>query len=173
MICKQVREQLIDLATAPDKAPAEVTSHVAACGECAAQLKSMAATMALLDEWEAPEPSPYFDMRLRARVREEAATARTWAERLRDLFSPAGMMGRKAALATTMAVLLIGGMIMFRANHSTNTQNGMVASTTAPVGTAVGDLEVLGKNQDLYADFDLLDDVTGNNVNAGAVSVSE
>ena len=27
--------------------------------------------MALLDEWQAPEPSPYFDVRLNARLREE------------------------------------------------------------------------------------------------------
>ena len=29
--------------------------------------------MALLDEWQVPEPSPYFDVRLHARLREEAA----------------------------------------------------------------------------------------------------
>ena len=29
--------------------------------------------MALLDEWQAPEPSPYFDVRLQARLREEMA----------------------------------------------------------------------------------------------------
>ncbi len=32
--------------------------------------------MSLLDEWQAPEPSPYFDVRLNARLREEAATAK-------------------------------------------------------------------------------------------------
>ena len=173
MTCKQVREQLIELATAPDRAPAEVTTHVSMCGDCAAQLKSMEATMALLNEWQAPEPSPYFDMRLRARLREEAAAPRTWTERVRDLFSPVGLMGRKAALATTMAVLLIGGVIMFHANQNSPTTTAAVPGTPPPIGTAVGDLEVLGKNQDLYADFDLLDDVVGNNVNAGAASVNE
>ena len=173
MTCKQVREQLIELATAPDRAPAEVTTHVASCSDCAGQLKSMAATMALLDEWQAPEPSHYFDMRLRARLREEAVEPRTWAERLRDLFSPVGLMGRKAALATTMAMLLIGGMVMFRANHSGTTSDAGVPRTSPPVGTAVGDLETLGKNEELYADFDLLDDVVGNNANAGAANVSE
>ena len=33
----------------------------------------MRATMALMDEWQAPEPSPYFDVRLQARLREEMA----------------------------------------------------------------------------------------------------
>ena len=93
--------------------------------------------------------------------------------RLRDLFSPVGLMGRKAALATTMAMLLIGGMVMFRANHSGTTNDAGVPRTSPPVGTAVGDLETLGKNEELYADFDLLDDVVGNNANAGAANVSE
>ena len=92
---------------------------------------------------------------------------------LRNLLSPVGLMGRKAALASMMAVLLIGGMIMFRANHSSTTTDAGVPRTSPPVGTAVGDLETLGKNEDLYADFDLLDDVVSNNANAGAANVSE
>ena len=47
--------------------------HLATCSGCAEQLKSMSATMALLDEWQTPEPSPYFDVRLQARLREEMA----------------------------------------------------------------------------------------------------
>ena len=35
----------------------------------------MRATMALLDTWKAPEPSPYFMTRLGARLREERAGA--------------------------------------------------------------------------------------------------
>ena len=42
---------------------------------CAEKLKAMRATMALLDEWQVPEPSPYFDVRLQARLREEMAKA--------------------------------------------------------------------------------------------------
>jgi hypothetical protein len=34
-----------------------------------------------------------------------------------------------------------------------------IAQTPAPPGTAVGDLQVLDKNEDLYANFDLLDDL--------------
>ena len=35
----------------------------------------MRKTMALLDEWESPEPSPYFLTRLRAHVKEEREKA--------------------------------------------------------------------------------------------------
>ena len=35
-----------------------------------------------------------------------------------------------------------------------------VASAPAEPGTAVGDLQALDKNHDLYSDFDVLDDLT-------------
>ncbi len=154
MKCREVREQFLDLANGP--LPAAAAEHVAQCSACAAEMQSMQATMALLDEWQTPEPSPYFDMRLRARLREEAAApAGVW-QRLSAIFSPAGLMGRKAVLASAMAILLVvSGVLMFNsATHDTPTQ-------PAQVGTAVGDLQVLDRNHDLYAEFDLLDDVAG------------
>ena len=159
MMCKQVREQFLDLATGG--LPAEAAEHVATCHECAAEMKAMQATMALLDEWQTPEPSPYFDMRLQARLREEAAVPATWLQQLRAAFSPAGLMGRKAVLASAMAVLLVGGVLMFRGSGKTDI--GGNRPVQAQVGTPVGDLMVLDRNQDLYAEFDLLDDVAGPN----------
>ena len=38
---------------------------------CAGKLEEFRQTMTLLDEWQTPEPSPYFDMRLQARLREK------------------------------------------------------------------------------------------------------
>src|SRR5262252_7220808 len=156
MKCREVREQFFDLANGP--LPAGAAEHVAQCNACAAELKSMQATMTLLDEWQTPEPSPYFDMRLRARLREEAAApAGVW-QRLRAIFSPAGLMGRKAVLASAMAILLVvSGVLMF------NSATRNATPQPAQVGTAVGDLQVLDRNHDLYADFDLLDDVAGPN----------
>ena len=37
--------------------------------------------------------------------------------------------------------------------------HGQEASIAAPPGTAVGDLQALDKNHDMYSDFDLLDDL--------------
>ena len=158
MKCTDVREQFLDLASG--RLPAEAAQHVAQCSACAAEMKAMQATLALLDEWQTPEPSPYFDMRLRARLREEAAApAGVW-EKLRAVFSPAGLMGRKAVLASAMAILLVvSGVLMFNSAPTPVAQ----PAPQAQVGTPVGDLMVLDKNHDLYADFDLLDDVAGPN----------
>ena len=77
MKCTDIGEQLMDMAMG---LPAEmqVEAHVHACPACAGRLESLRQTMTLLDEWQAPEPSPYFDSRLGARLREQGARPRGW-----------------------------------------------------------------------------------------------
>ena len=41
---------------------------------CEKELKSLEATFALLDTWQVPEPSPYFDQKLAIRLREEQSS---------------------------------------------------------------------------------------------------
>ena len=164
MNCRQLRELLPDLATAAgrDAAPPEVASHVAShiasCSDCATQLAEFQKTMALLDEWQAPEPSAYFDTRLQARLREEMA--RPQVGRLNWL--------RRPAWAVSLATVLLAGAIGLGVAVSHNSyivQTGSIAtkppSLGVPVqpGTAVGDLQALDRNDDLYADFDMLDDL--------------
>jgi anti-sigma factor RsiW len=73
MNCNEIRELMPDLASGISEGGQEVKRHLEGCVECAGKLKEFRATMALLDEWQAPEPSPYFDTRLQARLREEQA----------------------------------------------------------------------------------------------------
>src|SRR5215831_9855362 len=73
MNCKDVREQLFDLVTPGAEVAQGAVRHVEECAACTAELESLRKTMALLDEWTAPEPSAYFDTRLQARLREEKA----------------------------------------------------------------------------------------------------
>ena len=83
-----------DLAAGLTAVTPEIKAHLDSCGECAGKLEAFRQTMSLLDEWQAPEPSPYFDVRLNARLREErqrkatcwlaalVAEARSWPLRL-------------------------------------------------------------------------------------------
>ena len=94
MKCTEIRELLPDLAAGLASAAPEVDLHLRSCAGCAGTLAEFRKTMALLDEWQAPEPSPYFDVRLKARLREEAARQpHSW-------FS----WVRRPALAVSMAV---------------------------------------------------------------------
>src|SRR5690242_9191136 len=96
MNCNEIRELMPDLAAGLIAATPETSNHLHGCAACASELEQFRGTMALLDEWAVPEPSPYFDVRLKARLREEAAK------------QPAGWMQwfRKPALALSFAVLM-------------------------------------------------------------------
>jgi len=154
MTCKEIYELIPDVAAGLYPASSEVESHVSACGACATKLHEMKQTMALLDEWQAPEPSPYFDVRLQARLREEMARPHvSWLQWI-----------RKPALALSLTVLIASGATFlnyeYRDGHSGSASKSFVNQHERPEpGTAVSDLQAWDKNHDLYSDFDLLDDV--------------
>ncbi|MFB3915980.1 MAG: anti-sigma factor [Terriglobales bacterium] len=144
MKCNEINEQLMDAASG-EPVEAAVAEHVATCLQCGQRLQSLRQTMSLLEEWKAPEPSPYFDTRLQARLREEAAR-------------PQGIFAwlRRPVLAGAMAVLMTAAIATFY--HGSGNSAGTAAAQAEP-GTAVGDLQSLDKNHDLYANFDVLDDL--------------
>jgi hypothetical protein len=150
MKCNDICELMPDLAAGFGAVTPEVSQHLEGCAGCAAKLNEFRQTMALLDEWQAPEPSPYFDVRLHARVREEAAR------------QPAGWWQwlRKPALAVSLAVLMVMSLTLFRTDSNWNhSMSGGPTAMMAEPGTAVGDLQALDKNHELYSDFELLDDL--------------
>jgi anti-sigma factor RsiW len=157
--CNDTREMMPDLAAGLAEATPEIKAHLESCAECAGKLEAFRQTMSLLDEWQAPEPSPYFDVRLSARLREEVALAKQSQGWLQWL--------RRPALAASFAVLMIVSVILVRMNNGRRdggkSNNGAITTATVAVaaepGTAVGDLQALEKNQTLYSDFEVLDDL--------------
>jgi hypothetical protein len=153
MKCEEIREMMPDLASGLMGMTPEIGGHLTECSACAGKMAEIRQTMALLDEWHAPEPSPYFDVRLQARLREEMAKPQ------------AGWLGwfRRPVLATALAVLMTIGVGLFFTRNSNfyNSGRGDLAEveSQAEPGTAVSDLQALEKNHDLYSDFDLLDDL--------------
>ena len=57
MNCHQIRELLPELAAGMAAPTPEVSEHVATCNDCAAHLLQLRKTMAVLEEWQAPEQS--------------------------------------------------------------------------------------------------------------------
>jgi hypothetical protein len=154
MKCDEIRERMPEVAAGFSPPTADESKHLENCGACAEDLKAMRATMALLDEWQTPEPSPYFDTRLQARLREEMAKPR------------AGWLHwfRRPVLAAALTVLLgvgIGVFFVQKGGIYPQRPQPTTAEISEPPspGTAVSDLQALDKNNDLYADFDLLDDL--------------
>ena len=67
---------------------------------------------------------------------------------------------RKPALAVSLAVLMVMSITLFRTDAGRNSApEGPRALMVAEPGTAVGDLQALDKNNELYSDFELLDDL--------------
>lgn len=148
MKCEEIREQMFDLMIGEKLAP-EVQLHLETCAACSAELASMKQTMALLDEWEAPEPSPFFDTRMQALLREEKAKAvekRGWV--LTWL--------RKPTLAAAAAVALIVGAGVYAGVRNAVTHH--TDATVAQGDPAIRDLQTLDKDQDVINNFTALDD---------------
>ncbi len=156
MNCNQIRELLPDLAAGMGASAPEVENHIASCADCAAHLRDLQKTMALLDEWQAPEPSPYFDTRLQARLREEMARpAAGWLSWLRR---PAWAMSLAAVLFAGALAIGMGGKSYLFVAEGIPTTPPPLGLPVQP-GTAVGDLQALERNDELYADFDVLDEL--------------
>ena len=152
MKCAEVQNYLLDLATG-EEVPAGVQEHLRACQACSAEVESFQKTMALLDEWQAPEDtSPYFMTRLRARVREESQL---------EAAKSAGWMSwfRKPALAAAFSLLiLLSASLILSPDHSS--KPALPAVTQQKI-SPVADLQYLDKNSDVLANFELLDDDAG------------
>ncbi len=159
MNCNQIRELLPDLAAGMDAATPEVEKHIASCHGCAAHLRDLQKTMALLDEWQAPEPSPYFDTRLQARLREEMARPTAgWFSWVSWLRRPAWAMSLAAVVCAAALVAGIANKSYFYQIDAIKIEAPSLGLPVEP-GTAVGDLQALDRNDELYADFDVLDEL--------------
>lgn len=144
--CEAARERFLDLAGPEIEIPAEVSEHLRQCTVCAIELDALRRTWGALDEWKAPEPSPFFDSRLQARLREEKAAAQ-----------PSGILAWlgvrwQPALAAALALVLVVAIAVFRGS-----QPEVIVETPAP-SPAVYDLQNLDKNADVYNNFDMLYD---------------
>lgn len=111
-------------------------------------------TMALLNSWEAPEPSPFFDTKLNARLRAEAEAAPSgW--RARFMAAVQNLrehpFGWRPLTAAALAVAMAAGVSIY--------QVAWHPGPTAEHGAcAVVDLQDLDKNQQLLNELSILDD---------------
>lgn len=154
--CTGMDQKLADLLLDPAAAPENVTTHVAECEDCHRQLEELRATMALLENWEAPEPNPYFMTRFEARLREERKAAPAgWLERMRAriLYGPQTHARPLAAMALTIMLILGGGAYLGVSNWEQQTAPSQEAAV-------VGDLQTLDSNAQL---LDQLESISASN----------
>jgi hypothetical protein len=149
MICRMTKANLENLLLDPEKVPVEVRKHVEDCSECSQELAALESTMLALDAWEAPEPSPFFEARMAARLRSEReAPPAGFFERLRArLLYSSNLHLRPVAAGALALLLLIGG----------GTYVGVNWTQPASPSAAVRDLQSLDENSQVFQQLNTLD----------------
>jgi anti-sigma factor RsiW len=162
MNCKKYQSELPELLLVPEaESSAPVRAHLAACEHCAAEFAALKQTFDLLEVWQAPEPSAYFDQKLAVRLREEQAKpAAGWLERLRErvLFNTGRQF--RPALAGAMALVLVLGGGGYAG------LSGFPHAKPVALSATVNDLQILDKNDQAIQQMDQLlqDDDSGDSV---------
>ncbi len=168
MNCTACRSTLPDLLLDPASSGLDQTrAHLASCPDCATELRSLQSTFTLLDEWVAPEPSPWFDQRMAARLREaQASQPEGWFERLRSrlLFNTGRQLRPALAGALACALVVSGG--------AAASLSGVLHHEPAQVSAAVQDLQILDRNDQAFQTMDqlLTDDADGDDGSGAAAA---
>ncbi len=166
MNCTDLQKKLPDFLLDQQPLPEDARAHLNTCAPCGLEYASFQSTFSLLDTWQAPEPSPYFDQKLAVRLREEAAAAPAgWFERLRSrlLFNTGAQF--RPMLAGAMAVMFVAGGGAFAGFSGLAGHQG-----TAQVSATVGDLQILDKNDQALQQMDQLLQDDGNSDDDAAAS---
>ena len=165
MNCRNMKSNLEEMLLAPEHASQAAREHLAACETCRRELAEMQATMALLDQWQAPAANPYFPTRMQALLREEQARQPAgWLERLRMRMLLANRPARPvAAIALALALLIGGGT--YAGIQSIASQQAVVV----PKSATLRDLQSLDQNAEVFQQLNDIDqyDAGGNSSNTG------
>ena len=159
MICRkletELKKTLPDLLLDPDRAPAEARAHVEQCADCRGELAALQATMSALDGREGVEPSPFFDARMAARMREERnAPAAGWLARMRARLEMGSNRHLRPLVVGALALALMIGGGTYAGLEGFNSSPKATPTATSPI---VRDLQSLDENSQLFQQMDMLD----------------
>ena len=152
MTCPEIKNHLAEVVYESRPLPEEIRKHLAECAGCTAELAEMEATWKLLDEWQAPEPSAFFDAKLYAKLRTEQAKApASLLERAKAwwLYNT-NLQIRPVAAGALAMVLAVGGGTFALLDHQT--------VPAAQTSATVRDLQSYDGNAQLFQQLNSLDE---------------
>ncbi len=151
--CKESQTFLPDLLLEPGAAPRSAQLHLESCTACQGELAALKQTMDVLNGWEAAEPSPFWNARMGARLRQEQAGAIRggWLERLRTRvwLSNHGLRPFAGAAALGLALIAGGGAWLDLATPA--------AAPPVQASNTVRDLQSLDENAQVFQQLSSLD----------------
>jgi hypothetical protein len=146
-----VAELLFTPPSASGSSLAVARAHVESCPACLDEFAGLRSTMAVMDEWSAPDPTPYFDTRLMARLRsEQAASPAGWFERVKARILFGSNMHLRPLAAGVLALMLVAGGGTFA---GINMHQKAIPAESA----TVHDLQNLDGNAQVFQQLDSLD----------------
>jgi len=163
MDCKSFESELMDLVLTPDSTPSvAAVVHMKSCPPCAEEYVSFQQTFSVLDTWQVPIPTPYFDQKLAVLLREEQAAPRmSWFESLvtRMRFNTGRNFRPAMVGALSLALVVAGGSVLAVTPYP--------AGQPVQASATVNDLQILDKNEQAFQQMDELqqDDNNGSQTN--------
>jgi hypothetical protein len=151
MTCPEMSKNIAEFFLESRPLTDEAQKHVAECAGCAEEMGAMEKTWKLLDEWQAPEPSGFFDAKLYARLRTEQTTApASFFERAKAwLLYSTNLQMRQIGAGALATVLVICGGTFALLDH----QQVPLPQTSA----TVRDLQSYDGNAQLFQELNALD----------------
>jgi hypothetical protein len=167
MICRKMETEfkslLPDLLLDRERVPAAVRDHVERCADCSRELSELEATMLALDAWEGTEPSPFFDARMAARMREARSEEPAgFLERMRARLLFGSKLHLRPLAAGALALLLLIGGGTYAGFQGLRPSNPQAASAT------VRDLQSLDENAQVFQQMNSLDEPDSDAASSGS-----
>jgi len=150
MVCKDLKDEIFEAALSGAAPGESVKAHMSACAACDREFQSLRSTMNVLDTWTAPEPSPYFDVRLQARLREVKEQPQGFFAQWMEKIGVHHLTWKPVAASVFALVLAVG--VYFE----------LPPKTTVQAACPVIDLQALDKNQQILSELQDLDDDSSN-----------
>ncbi len=166
MSCKQIQDAVMEQLPGTDfrtlEAIENAQEHLQHCQACREELAGMDRLMRAMDDWQAPDPNPYFMTRMSVRLAEERSApatgrlAQLW-QSLRARMTYGQRWRLQPVLATTLSLLVITGGSAYLGFVHAHTQPAPAVITTSPA--VVQDLQNLDSNSTA---LDTLENLTNN-----------
>ena len=155
MVCKDLKDEIFEAALSGAAPGESVKAHMSACAACEHEFRSLRSTMNVLDTWTAPEPSPYFDVRLQARLRELKEQPQGVFARWMEKIGVHHLTWKPVAASVFALVMAVG---VFVELPGVGGRKQPVVQAACPVV----DLQALDKNQQILSELQDLDDDSSN-----------
>jgi len=163
MLCKELKDEIFEAALSGAAPGESVKAHISTCDACEREFQSLRSTMDVLDTWTAPEPSPYFDVRLQARLRELKEEPQGFFARWMEKVGVHHLTWKPVAASVFALVMAVGVYVEM---PGTRGRKQPVVQAECPVI----DLQALDKNQQILSELQDLDDDSSNDNSQSPIS---